>query len=146
MHILISLNTKFPPKSVFSIENGKSELQHWFLLIQINAGTKFQLKLTILIFCTKFTQNGLFLVEGRKSEHHHWILHIRIGLGTKFQLRLTILIFGPNLPKKGVFSLKLKIHIFGGCSSDFAFSYFLRPSKVTEHVTLRVNGGEFKIK
>ena len=35
---------------------------------------------------------------------------------------------------------------YGGCSSDIASSYFFRPSKVTEHVTSRVSGGEFRIK
>ena len=37
-------------------------------------------------------------------------------------------------------------HTLRGCLSDIASSYFLRPSKVTEHVTSRVIGGEFKTK
>ena len=32
-----------------------------------------------------------------------------------------------------------------GCSSDIA-SYYFRLSKITEHVTSRVSGGEFKTK
>ena len=35
---------------------------------------------------------------------------------------------------------------YRGCSSDIASSYYFRPSKVMEHVTLRVSGGEFKTK
>ena len=33
-----------------------------------------------------------------------------------------------------------------GCSSDIASSYYFRASKLTEHVTSRVSGGEFKTK
>ena len=44
------------PKGVFSIENGKSEHHHCILHIRISLGTKFQVKLTILIFWTKFEQ------------------------------------------------------------------------------------------
>ena len=34
----------------------------------------------------------------------------------------------------------------GGCSFDIASSYYFCPSNVTEHVTSRVSGGEFKTK
>ena len=33
-----------------------------------------------------------------------------------------------------------------GCSSDIASSYIFRSSKVTEYVTSRVSGGEFRTK
>ena len=36
------------------------------MYIQISSGTKFQLKLTILIFLTKFAQKGYFLIEHGK--------------------------------------------------------------------------------
>ena len=52
--------TKFAPKKVFSVENGKSEHRHWILQNQISIGTKFQLILTILFFWTKFTRKGYF--------------------------------------------------------------------------------------
>ena len=42
-------------------------------------------------------------------------------------------------------TLHINIHaLLRGFSSDIASSYFFRPSKVTEHVTSRVSGGEFK--
>ena len=72
------------PKKVFLVKNRKSEHHHWILLIQISLGTKFQLKLTISIFCTTFAQKGISSRKQKKSEHHHGILHIWISLGTKF--------------------------------------------------------------
>ena len=36
--------------------------------------------------------------------------------------------------------------VHGGYSSDIATSYYFRASKVMEHVTSRVSGGEFKTK
>ena len=44
---------------------GKSEHHHEILRIRISLGTKFQLKLTILIFLTKFVQKE-FPVENGK--------------------------------------------------------------------------------
>ena len=41
---------QFYPRRVFPVENRKSEHHHWILHIWISLGTKFQLKLTILIF------------------------------------------------------------------------------------------------
>ena len=44
------------PNKVFPVENLKIEQHHLILYIWISQGTKFLLKLTILIFLTKFTQ------------------------------------------------------------------------------------------
>ena len=41
------------------------------MYIQISPGTKFQLKLTILIISTKFSQQGYFWSKMDKSEHQH---------------------------------------------------------------------------
>ena len=71
-----------------------------------NWSTKFQLKLTILIFWIKFSPKRVFSIKNRKSEHHHWIMHIQISLGTKFQLKLTILIFWTKFVQKGRFQCK----------------------------------------
>ena len=82
----------------------KSQLHFWILLIWISLDTKFQLKLTILIFWTKFT-HGVFLEKkNRKSEHQHWNLNIQINLDIELQFKLTILFFfpRPNLPKEGI--------------------------------------------
>ena len=48
------------PKYLFSIKNRKSEHHHSILHVRISVGTKFQLKLIILIFWTKFAQKGYF--------------------------------------------------------------------------------------
>ena len=41
------------------VKNRKSEPYYLILHIQISLSTKFQLKLTILIFLTKFVQKGI---------------------------------------------------------------------------------------
>ena len=48
------------PKRIFLVKNENNEHRHWILYIWISLGTKFQLKLTILIFWTKFAQKGFF--------------------------------------------------------------------------------------
>ena len=54
------------PKRVFSLEKEKSEHQRWVLHIRISLATKFQLKLTILIFWTKFLEKGYFRSKTEK--------------------------------------------------------------------------------
>ena len=49
------------PKRVFPDKNGRGKHHHWFLHIQIILGTRFQLKLTILIFRTRFAPKNKFL-------------------------------------------------------------------------------------
>ena len=82
----------------------KSQLHFWILLIWISLDTKFQLKLTILIFWTKFTHVVFLEKKNRKSEHQHWNLNIQINLDIEVQFKLTILFFfpRPNLPKEGI--------------------------------------------
>ena len=46
------------PKRVLLVSNRKSKHHYWNLQIWISLGTKFQFKLTSLIFWTKFTQRG----------------------------------------------------------------------------------------
>ena len=90
------------------VKNRKSYHHRWIVHIQISLGTKFQLKLTILIFWTKFAPKMVFSVENGKSEQHHQILHIRINIDTKFQLKLSILIFWTKFFQKGFFWWKTK--------------------------------------
>ena len=45
------------PKRVFLVQNRKSSHHNWILHIWLRLGSKFQFKLTILIFWTKFAQN-----------------------------------------------------------------------------------------
>ena len=91
-------------KRVFLVENRKNECHHWILHIWISLGTKFQLKLAILIFWTRFAKKVYLQPKKRKRWHHYWILHIRISRGTKFQL--TILIFLTKFVQKEYFRLK----------------------------------------
>ena len=51
---------------VFPVENRKSELHFWILFTPIILGTKFQLKLIILIFWTKFAQKEYFRSKTEK--------------------------------------------------------------------------------
>ena len=119
------------PKKGISSLNQKKEYNDWVLHIQISLHTKFQFKLTILMFWTNFTKKEhmwwpilekkwtnyefcifeichkrVFPVKNRKSEHPHWILHIQIILRTKFQFKLTILVFWTKLGQKGYFASK----------------------------------------
>ena len=54
------------PKRVFPVLNSKCEHHYCILRIRINLGTKFQLKLTNLIFWTKFVQKGYFWCKTEK--------------------------------------------------------------------------------
>ena len=57
------------PKRIFPAENGESEHYNWILHIQISLSTKFQLKLTILIFRPNLPKKGIC---GRKQKKK-WI-------------------------------------------------------------------------
>ena len=62
-------------KRILPFKTRKSEDHNWILDILFRLSTKFQLKLTVLIF------------QNRYNEHHHLILHIRLSLGinTRFK-------------------------------------------------------------
>ena len=45
------------PKSIFLVQNRKSPYHNWILHIRFRLGSKFQLKMTTLIFGGKFVQN-----------------------------------------------------------------------------------------
>ena len=61
-----SFKDKLCPKRVVPVKNRKSEQHHQILHIQISLGTKFHLKLTILIFWTKFAQKGISNLNQKK--------------------------------------------------------------------------------
>ena len=62
---IFSLNWQFRifgqvcPKRVFPVENRKNGHHHWILYIWISLGTKFQLKLIILIFGPNLLKEGI---------------------------------------------------------------------------------------
>ena len=59
---------------MFPVQNRKREQRHQILHIQISLGTKFQFKLTILIFWAKFAQKGKG-VSGLKQKKRIAPLH-----------------------------------------------------------------------
>ena len=87
LHIQISLVRNFSsnwqfwffgpnlPKKVFPVKNSKCEHHQWILHIQISLGTRFQLKLTILIFLTRFTQKGFFWSKTEKVNTTYFLLN-----------------------------------------------------------------------
>ena len=89
------------------VKNRKSEHHHWIPLIQISLGTKFQLKLTILIFWPDLPKKGFSGLKQKKWTPHifYIILHIQISLVRNFSSNWQFWFFGPNLPKK-VFPVK----------------------------------------
>ena len=77
--ILIFWN-KFAQKRCFRSKTKKSEHHHWILHIRVSLRTKFQLKLTILIFLlTKFDQKESF----RSKKNSHLCLRPWLTLGRK---------------------------------------------------------------
>ena len=94
------------PIKIFIVKNWKSE-HHWIPLIQISLGTKFRLKLTILIFWPDLPKKGFSGLKQKKWTPHifYIILHIQISLVRNFSSNWQFLIFGSNLHKK-VFLVK----------------------------------------
>ena len=61
------------PKKIVPVKNWKSEHHHWIPHIQISLRTKFQLKLTILIFLTRFAQKGFFWSKTEKVKTAYFL-------------------------------------------------------------------------
>ena len=95
------------PQNRYFWSKQKTEPDHWILHVQISLGTKFQPKLTILIFWTRFAQKG-YSDKKKKSEDHHWILQTQISIGTKLQLKLAILIYLTKFARKVISCQKQK--------------------------------------
>ena len=96
------------PRKIFMVKNRKIEHHHWILLIQISLGTKFQLKLTILIFWTKFAQKGYFQSKTEKVNSTTEFCIFKLVLVPNFSLNWQFWFFWPDLPKKGFSGLKQK--------------------------------------
>ena len=103
-----SLNWKFwffgphLTKKGISNHKQKSEHHHWILHIWISLSTKFQVKLTVLIFWTKFALKSYFWSKTEKmnitieSSIFELVEVPNLSLSWKFYF------FGPNVSKKGV--------------------------------------------
>ena len=87
------------PKRVFLVSNRKSEHHHWILHIRISVGTKFQLKLTSLIFWTKFLPKGYFQSKTNKMNTTIEFCIFELVLVPNFRLNWQFWFLGPKLPK-----------------------------------------------
>ena len=88
------------PRRIFMVKNRKSERHHWILHIQINLGTKFQLK-QFWFFGPDLPQKGFSGLKQKKWTPNifYITLHIQISLVRNFSSNWQFLFFGPNLPK-----------------------------------------------
>ena len=96
------------PKKIFSVKNDKSEHHHWMLHIRISLGTKFKLRLTILIFQTKFAQKVYFRSKSAKVNITIEFSIFKLFLVLNFSLNWKFWFFRPYLPKTSISSLKKK--------------------------------------
>ena len=90
---------------MFLVWNRKNEQRHWILYIWISLGTKFQLKLTILIFWTKFAHKKCFWSKREKVNSPIEFCIFELVLVRNFSLKWQFVL---NLPKKGVSGPKEK--------------------------------------
>ena len=89
-----------PIKAISTQKRKKSEHHHWILHVQISVGTKFQLKVTILMFWTKFGQKGYFYSKTKKMNITIEFCMFELLLVPNFSLKWHFWFVGPNLPKK----------------------------------------------
>ena len=85
------------------VKNRKIEHHPWISLIQISLGTKFQLKLTIMIFFDQiYPKKGFPDLKQKKWTPHisYIILPTQIGLMRNFSSNWQFLFFESNLHKK----------------------------------------------
>ena len=80
---------------MFMVRNRKIEHHHCIPLIQISLGTKFQLKLTILIFLTTFTQKRFFWSKTEKVNTTYFLHNSAYSnqSSAEFQPKLTVFIW-----------------------------------------------------
>ena len=95
-------------KWVFPVYNRKSEHHNWILQIRISLGTKFQLKLKILIFWISFTQKRKFRLETKKVNIIIEFCISNLVYVPNFSLNWQFWFSGPSLTKKGICGWKLK--------------------------------------
>ena len=87
------------PKMGISRVKQKKWITYWILRIQISLGTKFQLKLTTLVFWTKFSKKMCFWSKTKKKD-----INIKFYV-PNFSLNWQFWFFGPDL-SKWVFPVK----------------------------------------
>ena len=94
------------PKRVFPIKNRKSGHHHWILHVRISVGTKFQLKLTILIFWTKFcfqnfhSKTKKWTASSNSAYSNYARCHISRCYGTSQPIKTELTIHGTTRPSR----------------------------------------------
>ena len=108
------------PKKCVSDPKQKSEHLHWILHVGISLGTKFQLKLTSLIFWTKFTPKWCFWSNAEKQNSAIDFCIFELVEVLNFSLNRQFWFFGSSLLKKGISGYKRK-----NCTSS-CFTYYIK--------------------
>ena len=96
-------------KGRFWYKTEKGEHHHWILHIWFSLGTKFQLKLTTLIFWTKVAQKGYFRSKTEKVDSAIEFYVFELVKVPDSNLNWQFWFFGPSLPKRGNSSQKITI-------------------------------------
>ena len=97
---------KFASKGYSQSKTEKvKKTEHWILHIQIGLGTKFQLKLTILVFLSKFAEKEYFQSKSEKMNTTIKFCILKSVYILNFSLGWQFHFFWPNLPNK-VFPVK----------------------------------------
>ena len=93
------LGQKFRKKRnwTFFIENEKSEYHHWIQQIRITLGSKFQLKLSMLIFWMRFDQKGYFWSKTGQVKRNIESCIFKLPWAWNFSLNWPCWFFGQNL-------------------------------------------------
>ena len=100
-----SFKDKICPKRIVPMKNRKIEQHHKILHIQISLGTKFQLKLIILIFWNKFAQKGISYLNQKKMNTPIKFCIFKSVWIPNFSLNLQFIFFDQICPTK-YFQLK----------------------------------------
>ena len=95
-------------KRVFLIKNRKNEHHYSILHARINVGTKFQHKVTILMFWTKFAQNSDLHSNIKKENNVIEFCIFELVQVPNFSIKWQFRCFGPNLPKSSISTQKQK--------------------------------------
>ena len=119
--------TNFALKSYFQFKT-KKERHHWILYIRFSLGIKFQLTLTISIFCTKIELKltfWIFLVQifPKRVFPVNWQLWF---FGPTLSLSWQFRFLGPNWPKKIISRWKKSEYYYEFCIFDLSSKFQLQ--------------------
>ena len=113
------------PKKVFPVKNRESEYHHWILHFRINLSTKFQLKLTILIFWTKIVSKWDFRSHTTKSPSSSTYLHSTLHRISAKRYSQGKAVFYSVHHKNGCLAASDLFHMFTRSVKFYTFHYHL---------------------